>query len=320
MRRWLGFAFLLVFAVMFRANAIAQSFPERTVTIVVGLTPGGNVDSVARVIGSKLQDVWRKPVIVENRPGASETLAAEQVARLPADGYTIGLFSNSFAINETATPQRRYAAGDFKPVAKVVEMPFVIATGASNPAQSLADLVRLAKAQPGRLNYAHIGVASPQYLTMEWLKKAADIDIMPVPYRGSPAAVGALLSGDVDFAVASGSSIPLIESGKIRALTVMADRRTEVFPTLPVVGELGFPRFHLVPWAGAFVRAGTPASIVQQIESEIAKIVRSPEFVSQMVRLGNTASLVEGSEFDDLVSRDIVEYGQALSAAGLKSN
>lgn len=312
-------ACFLTIVVLFPSCGLAQDFPTRTITSLVGNPPGGNVDLIARYVSSSLQAKWGMPVVVENKPGASETIGAEAIARSAADGYTVGYFSSAFAINESAAPQKRYAGRDLIPVAKLAEMPFVIAVRSDHPAQSLHDLVRMAKAQPGKMSYGHIGATGPHFLTMEWFKKAAGIDVLAVPYRGTPMAIAGLLAGEVDVMVVAGSSTPLIESGKLRALAAMADKRPPAFASLATVRELGYPKFELVPWAGAFVRAGTPEGIIQLQEAEILKIVQTDEFRTKMLPIGVDAAPLGRIEFGRIVARDIETWGSIYKDSDVKS-
>jgi tripartite-type tricarboxylate transporter receptor subunit TctC len=270
---------------------------------------------MTRFIAQRLSQEWRTPVVVVNKPGASETLAAEYLVKEPADGYTVGFFSSAIAINESASPQRRYTAADVIPVAKLADMPFVLAVRAEHPSKDLADFVKMAKANPGKFTYGHLGVGGPHYLTMEWFKKSAGIDLLAVPYRGTPSAVTALISGEVDAMVVAGSSTPLIKAGKLRALAAMANRRPTAFPDLPTLNELGYGGFNLVPWCAAFMRIGTPPAIINKVVEAIGRVANSREFKARLVPIGADASYLDPTAFEKLFRGDIRAWGSVLQAS-----
>ena len=247
-------------AVASTSVAGAQSFPAKNITFVVPNLPGGSSDLIARAIGAKLQETMGRPVVIDNKPGASEMIATEFLARAAPDGYTIAIFSNALAINETLSPARRYdTLRDLVPVAKLAELPMALIVSAAVPATSLPEFVSYAKINPGKLSYGHVGVGVPHYLTMEWFKRAAGIDVLPVPYKSSPPVYAGLLGGEIQLTVAAlGGAVQFIESGKVRALAAMSARRPRAVPNLPTVAEFGYPEFDLVPWMGIFVPAGTP--------------------------------------------------------------
>ena len=301
-------------------DAHAQAYPWRPITFLVGNAPGGSSDVIARTLGAKLQESLGQPVVVENRPGASEMVAAQALAGAAPDGHTIAIFSNALAINETLSPNRRYnALREFTPIAKLAELPFAIMVRADVPAKDLKELVGLAKASPGKLNYGHVGVGAPHYLTMEWFKRAAAIDIVPVPYQGSAPMFVGLLGGDVQLTVgALGAATQFIESGKVRPLASMSTRRPTLLPNLPTVAEFGYPEFDLIPWMGIFVRSGTPPEIVAKLEGAVLEAVKDPTLRVYFDRFAFEPSPLGAREFADLVQREVKNWAQVIQDVGVK--
>lgn len=300
--------------------AKAQTYPTRNVTFVVPNTAGGSSDLIARRIGAKLQDALGRPVTIENKPGASEMIASELLANTAPDGHTIAIFSNALAINETLSPGRRYEAlRDFTPVAKLAALPFAVMVRSSLAAASLTELVALAKVQPGKLSYAHVGVGAPHYLTMEWFKRAAGIDIVPVPYKSSPPALTGLMGGEVDVMIgALGAATQLIQSGRMRALAAMSAKRPTLLPNLPTVAEFGYPEFDLVPWMGVFVRSGTPLEVVQRLEAELVKAASEPDVRAYLDNIGLESSPLGSGDFRELLKRDIANWAAVIKDVGVK--
>lgn len=309
---------LAAFSPMERAQA--QSYPARTVTFLVPNLPGGSSDLIARAIGARLADQIGRPVVIENKPGASEMIATELLARAAPDGHAIAIFSNALAINETLSPNRRYdAQRDLIPVAKIAELPFALIVRAQLPVHSLEEFVAHAKANPGKLSYAHVGVGAPHYLTMEWFKRAAGINLVPVPYKSSPPVYAGLLGGEVEVTVGAwGGAIGFIQNNQVRALAAMSAKRPSSLPNLPTIAEAGYPEFDLVPWMGIFVPSGTPPDIVRKLESEIIKAANSADVREQLKRVGLEASPLGSEDFGKLVRRDIGNWAEIIRDVGVK--
>ena len=308
-------------AIAIPTQVAAQSYPAKNITFVVPNLAGGSSDLIARAIGAKLQETMGRPVIIDNKPGASEMIATELLARAAPDGYTIAIFSNALAINETLSPTRRYDTHrDILPVAKLAELPFALIASAAVPATSLKEFVSYAKANPGKLSYGHVGVGAPHYLTMEWFKRAAGLDILAVPYKSSPPVYAGLLGGEIQLTVgALGGAVQFIESGKVRALAAMSARRPHAIPNLPTVAEFGYPEFDLVSWMGIFVPANTPPDIVRKLEAEILQAANSPEVREQLRRMGLETSPAGTADFTAKVKRDIGNWAQIIKDVGAKA-
>ena len=318
---WMAVAAAMSATICSTIAAAAQTYPARAITFLVPNLAGGSSDLIARVVGAKLQETFGQPVVVDNKPGASEMIATELLARAAPDGYTIAIFSNALAINETLSSTRRYdAQRNLIPVAKLAELPFALIVSSALPVTSLPELVSHAKAKPGQLSYGHLGVGAPHYLTMEWFKRSAGIDILPVPYKSSPPVYAGLLGGEIQLtAAALGGAVQLIESGKVKALAAMSRQRPSAVPNLPTIAEFGYPEFDLVPWMGIFVPAGTPPDIVLRLESEIMKAAGSPDVREQLRRVGLEASLLGSVEFAAVVKRDIDSWAKIIKDVGAKA-
>ncbi len=299
----------------------AQTYPVGTITFVVPYAAGGSADIVARLVGTKLQERLGRPVVVENRPGGSEMVATEAVARSNPDGLTIAILSNAIAINETLVPNRRYdLARDLAPVARIIELPFAIMVHPSVPANSIKELVTYAKANPGQLNYGHLGPGSPHFFTMEWFKRTAGIDILPVPYRGAAPAYAALVAGEVQvIASGLGAATPFLEAGQARALAALSQRRPASLPGLPTIAEAGYPDFNLRSWMGIFVKSGTPKEIVDVLQTEILAAIDSGDVKDRLQKLGLDPSPMKSQEFKNFIQGEIDNWQTIVTATGPKA-
>lgn len=294
--------------------------PTGNISFLVPYAPGGSADIVARLIGAKLQEKLGRSVIVENRPGGSELIATEAVARSSPDGSTIAILSNAIAINETLVPNRRYdLARDITPLARVIELPFAIMVHPSVKASSVKELVAIAKANPGKLNYGHLGPGSPHYFTMEWFKRTAGIDILPVPYRGAAPAYSALVAGEVQvIASGLGAATPFLEAGQAKALAALSSKRPASFPDLPTIAEAGYPNFNLMSWMAIFIRSGTPQDIKTKLEDEILSAMQSPEIREKLIKLGLEPAPLKGAEFARFFTDEITNWRSIVEATGTK--
>ena len=297
-----------------------QEFPSRPITFLVPNLPGGSSDLIARAVGARIQASLGQPVIIDNKPGASELIGTDLLVRAAPDGYTIALLSNALSINETLALARTYVATrDLIPVAKLVELPFALISSAALPVTSLAELIAHAKANPGKLSYGHVGFGAPHYLTMEWFKRTAGLDIVDVPYRSSPPVYAAMLGGEIQLTVgALGGATQLIESGKVRALASMSQRRPISQPALPSITEAGFAEFDLVPWMGVFAPGKTPPHVVRKLEAEFLAAARDADVKDRLLKVGLEPSAAGSAEFDALVRRDIANWAKIVQDVGVK--
>ena len=280
---------LLAALALMGRDAGAQPYPSKPIRVVVPFAAGGAVDALARIIGAKFQDNVGQPVVIENRAGAGGTTGANDVAKSVPDGYTILQNTNGQAISPAIYKTLPFdTLRDFIPVTQLVATSTVLVANPKLPVRNLKELIVLAKANPGKLNYGMTGVGNSLHLTMEMLKRAAGIDIQPIPYRGDALMNPALIAGEVDVAIVPiGTIVPLIKGGQLRALAVNSAKRSPVLPDVPTVAEDAIPGFEASGWQGWFVPAKTPPGIVDAIYRETAKIIRDPEMQRRLRAMGN---------------------------------
>jgi tripartite-type tricarboxylate transporter receptor subunit TctC len=266
-------------ALAFLATAEAQNYPNRPVRIIVPFAAGGAVDSVARIIGSKLTESFGQPVIVENRPGAGGNLAADAVSKSAPDGYTILLTTNGQAISPSLYRSLPYdAAKDLVPVTQLIQSPLLLVANPKLPVNNLKELIALAKEKAGTLNYGSTGVGNPLHLAMEMLKHATGMRIHAVPYRGDALLNTALIAGEVPLAVVPVATGRVnVDNKLVHALAVTTAQRAKALPEVPTVAEQGVPGFDIGSWQGLFVPANTPHEIVMRIQEETRKALDAPD-------------------------------------------
>jgi tripartite-type tricarboxylate transporter receptor subunit TctC len=269
------------------ASAPAQDFPTRPVRIIVPFAAGGAVDDLARIVGAKLSAVWRQPVVIENHAGAGGNLGADLVARSPPDGSIILQTTNGQAISPSLYRALPFdALADFTPVTQLVASTLVLVASPNLPVESTRELIALAKARPGQLNYGSSGVGNPLHLTMEMIKADAGIEIEPVPYRGDAQINTALMAGEVDVAVVPlATSLPLIAAGRLRALGVTSPHRAAALPDVPTIAESGVAGFASTSWQGLFVPGRTPRDIVELIQRDTARVLQAPDVRARLKAL-----------------------------------
>src|SRR5882672_9921836 len=269
----------LFIAVAFSGGAAAQAWPGKPVRFVVGFTPGGPSDILARALGQKLAESWAQQVVIENRPGAGGNIAAEVVAKSALDGHTWLLGNNSIL----ATNQSLYAklgydpVKDFAPVALVAIQPNILVVNPGVPVSSVKELIALAKAKPGALNYASSGSGAAAHLAGELFKAMTGVQMLHIPYKGAQPALTDVIAGQAQLMFATSASvIPYIKAGRLRALAVTTARRSASMPELPTVSEAGVPGFEAITWHGVVVPAATPAALVERLNRDIAAALRAP--------------------------------------------
>jgi tripartite-type tricarboxylate transporter receptor subunit TctC len=294
----------------------AQGYPNRSVRIIVPFAAGGAVDTLARLIGTKLSEQFNQPVVVENRAGAGGNLAPDAVAKAAPDGYTILLTTNGLAISPALYRTLPFDVHrDFIPVTQIVASQLVIAANPKLPASSIAELIALAKSKPGGLNYGSTGIGNPLHLTMEMLKNAAGIDIQAVPYRGDAPLNAALIAGEIQVAVVPmATTLPHVENGLLKALAVGGARRAPTLPNVPTVAET-VPGFESTSWQGFFVPANTPRDIVVTIQRETAKALKAQDVLDRLKAGGNEGVGSTPDEFDTRFKADIAKFAKIVKDA-----
>jgi tripartite-type tricarboxylate transporter receptor subunit TctC len=299
------------------ADAVAQPYPTKPIRIIVPFAAGGAVDVVARLIGAKLADSLGQPVIVENRAGAGGTAGADQVAKSPPDGYTILQNTNGQALSPALYRALPFdTVKDFVPVTQLVATYTVLVANPKLPAKSVRDLIALAKARPGALNYGMTGVGNSLHLTMEMFKRAAGIDIQAIPYRGDALLNPALIAGEIDVAIVPiATAVPLIEGGQLRALAINSAKRSPVLPNVPTVSEDAIPGFEASGWQGYFVPARTPRDVVALIQRETAKALAAPELQARLKAMGNEPVGSTPEEFAVKFRDDSAKFAKVVKDA-----
>ena len=312
----------LCLAVALSSAALAQSpYPSRPVKILVGFTPGTAPDLAARILADRFSENWGTPFVVENVPGAGSNVAAERVARGTADGYLLLMGGNgSLVINPSLYDKLPFdPVKDFAPISQVFIAANVLAVPNELPARSVAELVALARAEPGKLSYAHAGVGTSQHLAAELFKTMAHVDIAAVPYRGTTAFLPDLLANRVNMSFANiVNVVPLAREGKLRALAITSIKRSGLAPDLPTMAESGFPGFEAVPWFGLLAPAGTPQEVLDKLHDETVKTLAAPEVRKKFDELGLEPVGNTPAEFAAVIKKETPEWAKVIKDAGIR--
>lgn len=301
--------------------APAQTYPTRPIRWVVTYPPGGPTDVVARAIGAKLTEAWGQQIVIDNRAGAGGVIGTDIAAKAVPDGYTL-LFGTSagLTINPALNSKLPYdAVKDFAPVSLLVLNPQILVVHPTVPANSVKELVALAKARPGQLNYASVGLGSPNHMGMELLKALTGIDIVHVPYKGTGPAITDLLGGQVQLMFNSMPSVlPLVASGKLKALAVGSAQRSPAVPDIPTVAEAGVPGFENVTWYGMFAPAKTPHDIVVKLNKQVVQILAAPEMVQRLASQGAEPRSSTPEELTKFMRVESERWKKVIKTAGIK--
>jgi tripartite-type tricarboxylate transporter receptor subunit TctC len=302
------------------ACASAQDYPARPVRLVAPFPAGGSNDLVSRTIAQKLGERWPHQMIVDNRPGAGGNLGAEIVAHATADGYTLLMGSSSLAVNATLYPKLSFNARTaFTAITLIGSSVHVLCVNPTVPAQTVKELIELAKAKPGQLNYASGGAGSPLHMNAELFSIMTGTRMVHVPYKGGPPAVAAVLANEAQLVFGSTTTVvPPIRSGRLRALGVSSAKRSRVLPEVPTIAEAGVPGYELVNWYGIVAPAGTAAAIVSRLNSDIIAAVNAPETSERMTAAGVEPNTSTAAEFADYLRGEISKSAELVKATGLK--
>ena len=315
-------AFAVLLALLAAGMASAQSgYPNRPVKILVGFTPGTAPDLVARILADRFSEVWGTAFVVENSPGAGSNIATDRVAKATADGYTLLMGGNSsLVINPSLYETLPFdPLGDFAPISQVFIAANVLAVPPELPVKTVAELVALAKAQPGKFSYGHAGVGTSQHLGAELFKYMAHVDIAAVAYRGTTALMPDLLANRISMSFANIVNVlPLAREGKLRALAITSIKRSALVPDLPTMAESGFPGFEAVPWFGLVAPAGTPKDVLDKLHIETVKALAMPEVRKKFDELGLEPVGNTPAEFSDVIRKETPEWAKLIKDAGIK--
>jgi tripartite-type tricarboxylate transporter receptor subunit TctC len=303
------------------SSALAQPYPNRPLRIVVPLSAGA-ADTLSRTIAAKLTERWGQPVIVENRPGAGTTLGTDLVARAPADGYTLLMATFSHAVNATFYRKLPFdVLQDFAAVTLVASAPNILQVHPSVPANTVAELIAIAKAQPGKLNFASAGNGSSSHLAGELFKNLTGVQIVHVPYKGAAPAMNDLLGGRVEMSFDPlPSSMAHIKAGKLRPLAVTTTTRSKALPEVPTLAEAGVPGYELNGWSGLLVHANTPKDIVRALNQEIVAIIKAPDISERFAGLGFDIVGNTPEQFQAFIEAEVAKWGRLVRAANIHAD
>lgn len=314
------YLFLLVFFSSL-GSAQAQTYPTRTVRLIVPFAAGGSTDIIGRIVAQKLNEMWGQPVVVDNRPGGSTVIGTDIVAKSAPDGHTLLVTPAPFTIVPGLIGKLPYdPQKDFEPIALINTTPLVIVVNPGVPAKSVKELIALAKAKPGILNFGSSGSGGSNHLAGELFNAMAGTKIVHIPYKGNAPALADLVGGHVDI-VFNGltSAIALIKSGKLRALAVTSLNRAGALPEMPTLDESGLKGFQAVAWNGLTAPARTPRNVVNRINADLVKVIKSPELVEKLRSEGSdpVGSTVE--QYQSFLRDEIIKWGKVIKFAGVKS-
>ena len=302
------------------STAVAQTFPSRPVKIIVPFPPGGSADAAARIVAEKTSEEWKRPVLVENKPGAGTTIAAAFVAGSAPDGYVLYLTGPiSHAVSAALYKNPGYdAVSSFAAVARVASAPFILVVHPSVKANSVRELIELARARPGALTYASSGSGAAPHLAAEMLASMTGTKFVHVPFKGTAPALVALLGGQVDFQIADVAAIPHMRAGKLRALAVTTARPSALVPGVPSVAESGVPGFDVPSATGILAPAGTPREVVAKINSAINRALATGEVRQRLNAQGFEPAPETPEEFAAFLASEVRKYARVIQEAGVR--
>lgn len=313
---------LLGAALVFSASARTQDYPSRPIKVIVPTAPGAVSDNLARIVAEKLREKWDQPVIVENRAGAAGNIGAEAVSRAAPDGYTL-LFAvqPTLVVNKSLYAKLGYDPDAFVPISVVAAATIVLVVHPTVAADSVQQLIVLAKANPDRLNYASAGSGSTQHLTAELFKSRTGVKIIHVPYKGNPAAVVDLLGGRVDMMFAEiSTALPHIRTGKLRAIAIANAKRSPVLPDIPAISEV-LPGFAVAPWWGMVAPPKTPSAIAEKVSAAVAEGLRQPDVAKRLFDMGSIEAIGNSpTEMALFMKQERERYSNLIRAIGAKAD
>ncbi|MGZ5090701.1 MAG: Bug family tripartite tricarboxylate transporter substrate binding protein [Burkholderiales bacterium] len=320
MRRQLLAAITLTLFALAQPQAQGQEYPTKPVRLISGFQPGGGSDIVARLVADKLGEAWGRPFVVDNRSGAGGTIALAMTAKAPADGYTLMVISGSQITNAAFVTKVPFdLLKVYAPITQATSGPYLLVVHPSVPVQNVKELIALAKAKPGQLNYASSGTGSFAHLGMELFKSLTATSMVHVPYKGAGPALIELIGGQVQIGVTSAtSSMPHVRSGKLRALAVTTLERSPLVPELPSVAESGVPGFSIDSWYGFVAPSGTPAPIIRKLNAEMVKILKTPEVVSYLAKEGAVPKGSTPAELAATMQAELAKWGKVIRSANIK--
>jgi len=315
------FAGIAAFAGWSADESLAQNYPVKPIRIVVGFSPGGITDVLARLVARKLAEPLGQPVVVENRPGASTAIANERVATSPPDGYTLLMVGTSVTVLPSLRAKLPYdLERDLAPVSLIAVSPFVLLVHPSVPAHNLKQLIALARSQPGKLIYGSVGIGSPPNLMAELFNLMAKVKTVHVPYKGGAEAAVALASGQIDLYFSSlPSMLPLLEAGRVRSLAVTSVKRLSTLPSVPTLDESGLPGYDSINWNGVAAPSGVPKAIIARLNAEIGKVVNTAEMKESLNKQGMEPHTNTPEQFAAFIRGEIEKNAKLIRLIGVKA-
>jgi tripartite-type tricarboxylate transporter receptor subunit TctC len=312
--------FWVLAALFLQGTVFAQDYPTKAIRLIIPLTPGSGADIAARIIAHKMNEAWKQPVIVENRPGAGGQIGTAAVIKSEPDGYTLLVQSSSHAANPAIYKSLPYdPQKDLIDVAILGKTPYVMVTAANGPFKNLKILIETAKAKPGEIAFSSAGFGTSTHLAAEYLIHLAGIQMIHVPFKGSAEALQDVLGGRTAFYMAPiNVGVNLVKDGKLAPLGVSTRTRADVLPDVPPLAEQGFPDYEVTLWFGMWAPAGTPGAIVNKLNAQVNAIVREPEVREQFGRLGIQAAPMQPAEFARFVRDEIVVYRRIVQQANIQ--
>jgi len=301
------------------AGAHADTYPNRPVHLIVPFAAGGLNDVVARLVAPYLERSRGQPFIVDNRPAASGIVGTDATAKAPPDGYTLLMVASSFTVVPATNPKLPYdSERDLAPIVMVAKNSLLFLVNPKVPAHSLTEFVALAKANPGKLNYASPGAATQTHLVVELFSRKAGIKLQHIPYRGGAPAMTAMVAGDTQFtAISTLLSLPQIQAGALRAIASGSLSRDGQLPDLPTVAEQGFPGFEAIQWIGLLTTAGTPKDVIERINAEINRALRDPDLIAKFAQQGLSPAGGTPADFQRTITTDLKKWTETAHAANI---
>jgi tripartite-type tricarboxylate transporter receptor subunit TctC len=301
------------------SNAMAQPYPNKPVRLVVGFAPGGAADTVARALSEPLGRILGQPIIVENRPGAGSSIAAENVAKSAPDGYSVLIASpSSISVNPAINARLNYKPADLAPITKVSSSPLLIVVNPGLGINSVKELVAAAKKEPGKLNYATSGVGSAPHFGAAHFSQVAGVQMVHVPFKGGSPAITSVVAGDTQLSFATPPSVlGMVKANRLKALAVTSRERSQLMPEIPGMAEAGLPDFAMAFWYGLFVPAGTPAEIVKKLYAATIEATQKPEFKAALAREGTEVAISSSpEEFAAFLAEDAKFWAKLAKDSG----
>ena len=302
------------------STALAQGYPSKAVRMVVPFPAGGSTDIVGRTVAQKLTELWGQPVVVDNRPGGGTTIGTDAVAKAAPDGYTLLVTPAPFTINPSLLAKLPYdALADFAPITLINTTPLVLVVNPGVPAKSVQELIALAKAKPGKLNFGSSTIGGSNHLAGELFDAMAGVKMTHIPYKGNAPALTDLVGGHIDL-IFNGltSALPLIKSGKLRALAVTSRQRAGALPESPTLDEAGLKGFEAVAWNGLGAPAKTPREVIAKINADVIKIVNSPELSERLKTEGSDPVGNTSEQYAAFLRDEVVKWARVIKFAGVK--